>query len=118
VLLNLQDDWQSGARAVFLVLDAMVLIVSLFVLVLAYQVRRGRLWAWIVSLVVLPFATLFGALMVLITVVGHSVPWAGTGLVVSAVAAMLTLTVPRTARACFVRKPQPVYAYPGYPPAA
>jgi len=116
VLVNLgQDDWDSGARAVFLVLNSIVLVFGLLVMALAYQVRRGRQWAWILSLVLLPFALLFGGLMLLITVLGHAVPWAGAGVVVSCVAALLTLTVPRAARDYFLRKPAPVGAVPGYP---
>ena len=116
VLVNLeQDDWNSGARAVFLVLNSFVLVFGLFILVLAYHVRRGRLWAWILSLVLLPFALLFGGLMLLITVVGSAVPWAGGGVVLACVAALLTLTVPRAARGYFLRKPAPMGAVPGYP---
>jgi hypothetical protein len=125
VLVNLsQDDWNSGARAVFLVLNSIVLIFALFILVLAAQVRRGRLWAWITSLVMLPFTLLFGALLLLITVLNHSLPLAGAGVVVASLAALLTLTVPRTARGYFNRRPAPLPAGfgpaypwgPGHPP--
>jgi TRAP-type C4-dicarboxylate transport system permease small subunit len=125
VMVNLsQDDWDSGARAVFLVLNSIVLIFALFILVLAWQVRRGRLWAWIVSLVILPFTILFGALLLLITAVGGAFPLAGIGIVLAAMAALATLTIPRTVRGYFVRKPAPMmpgpvpnYPWgPGYPP--
>jgi hypothetical protein len=122
VLVNLsQDGWSSGARAVFLVLNSIVLAFALFILLLAYHVRRGRLWAWIVSLVLLPFTILFGALLLLITALNGGIPFAGVGVVVAAVAALATLTVPRAARDYFSRKPAwapPVPAWgPGHPPA-
>jgi hypothetical protein len=116
VLMNLsQDDWDTGARAIFLVLNSIVLIFSLFLLVLAYQVRRGRLWAWITSFVMLPPTILFGGILLLITVVGGGVPWAGAGVVVASIAALLTLSVPRAARGYFVRKPAMGVPAPGYP---
>jgi hypothetical protein len=127
VLVNLQqDDWHAGARAVFLVLNSIVLVFALFILLLAYQVRRGRLWAWVVSLVMLPFTILYGALTLLITVLQHDVPLAGGGVLLASVAALLTLTVPRAARGYFLRRPVPVAPWqavpghpwgPGYPPA-
>ncbi|MFI5896277.1 hypothetical protein ACIA5D_39875 [Actinoplanes sp. NPDC051513] len=129
VVMNLaQDDWSGGARAVFLVLNSIVLLFSAFILALGYQVRQGRMWAWIVSLVMMPLSILFGGLMLLITVAGKSVPWAGTGIVLAAAAAMLILTAPRTARDYFTRKMgqarPPAWAgvpgqpwMPGQPPA-
>jgi hypothetical protein len=129
VLVNLsQDDWDSGARAVFLVLNSIVLAFALFILLLAYQVRRGRLWAWVVSLVLLPFTVLFGGLLLLITILNGGIPWAGVGVVAASVGAMLTLTVPRPARDFFLRKPLPATPWQsaavpgdrwgsGYPPA-
>ncbi|MBF9131135.1 hypothetical protein I0C86_19535 [Plantactinospora sp. S1510] len=108
VLVNLaQDDWSSGARAVFLVLNAIVLVFALLVLVLAHQVWHGRLWAWIGSLVMLPFTILFGGLLLLITVLHGGVPLAGAGVVAASVAALLALTGPRMARGYFLRKPAP-----------
>jgi hypothetical protein len=108
VIMNMrQDDWNPGARAVFLVLNAFVLLFGLFILLLAALVQRGRLWAWITGIVMLPFTLLFGGIMLLIAVLGHSVPWAGAGLAVASVVALLALTVPRTARAYFVRRPAP-----------
>jgi hypothetical protein len=121
MLVNLgQDNWGSGARAMFLVLNSIVLIFALFLLVLAYQVRQGRLWAWIVSLVMLPFTILFGGLLLLITAFNGGVPLAGAGVVVASLAALLILTVPRTVRGYLVRKPAPVAslqagAVPGHP---
>ncbi|MCO8275984.1 hypothetical protein M1L60_35940 [Actinoplanes sp. TRM 88003] len=116
VILNLsQDHWSAGARGVFLVLNSIVLIFALFLLVLAYQVRRGRTWAWIVSLVMLPFTILFGGLLTLITAGGGAFPFAGAAVVTSALAALLTLTIPRSARAYFLAKPPPPippYPYP------
>ncbi|MCY1142050.1 hypothetical protein OWR29_28995 [Actinoplanes sp. Pm04-4] len=114
VILNLQqDDWDAGARGIFLVLNAIVLIFALFTLVLAHQTRRGRLWAWIVALILLPFAFLFGALMTLITAVGGAFPLAGAALIACSLAALLALTVPRSARAYFLTKPAP--SMPPYP---
>jgi FtsH-binding integral membrane protein len=121
VVVNLgQDSWSSGARAMFLMLNSIVLIFALFILVLAFQVRRGRMWAWIVSLVMLPFTLLFGGLLLLITVLSDGVPLAGAGVAAASLAALLTLTVPRTARDYFLRKPVPVApmpagAFPGHP---
>jgi O-antigen/teichoic acid export membrane protein len=113
VLNNLrQDGWDSGARAVFLVLNSIVLLFALFLLLLAYQVGRGRMWAWITSLVMLPFTILFGSLLLLITALNGAIPWAGTAVVAAAVAAIVTLIV---ARNHFLRPPAPP-AYPVYPP--
>jgi hypothetical protein len=121
VVVNLrQHGWDTGARAVFLVLNSIVLLGALFVLLLAYQVFRGRLWAWITTLVVLPFTMLFGSLLLLITALNDRVPWAGTGVVVASVAALFGVTVPRSVRDHFLRKPAaavPAYPWPGYPPA-
>jgi hypothetical protein len=110
VVSNLrQDDWDAGARAIFLVLNSIVLVVALFILLLAYHVGRGRMWAWITSLVILPFTILFGGLLLLITVLGGAIPLAGTGVVAASLAAIVTLIV---ARGYFLRRP----AYPAYPP--
>jgi hypothetical protein len=129
VLVNLsQQGWSSGARSVFLVLNSIVLAFALFILLLAHQVRRGRMWAWVVSLVLLPFTILFGGLLLLITVLNGGVPWAGVGVVAASVGAMVTLTMPRPARDYFLRKPLPATRWqpgavpgqqwgPGYPPA-
>jgi hypothetical protein len=116
VIVNLrQDDWDSGARAVFLVLNSIILIVALFILLLASQVWRGRLWAWITSLVVLPFTILFGGLLLLITAVGGDIPFAGIGVVAASIAGILGLTVPRSVRRYFLRRPAPVPTVPAYP---
>lgn len=124
VVVNLGlDDWDSGARAVFLVLNGIVLAFSLLLLVLAYQVWRGRPWAWITSLVILPFTILYGGLLLLVTVVNGAVPWAGAGVAGAALAALMVLTVPRTVRGYFQRKPIPTATQapgsqePMYPPA-
>jgi hypothetical protein len=116
VVVNLrQDDWDSGARVVFLVLNSFVLMVALFILLIAYHVGRGRLWAWITSLVVLPFTILFGALLLLITTLNGDIPWAGAGVVGASLAAVLAATVPRTVRNHFLRRRPPVPAVPAYP---
>lgn len=108
VIVNLsQDGWDTGARAVFLGLNTIVLIFALFALVLAHQVRQGRLWAWIVSLIMLPFTALVGGLLLLITAVGGAFPFAGSAVVAASLAALLALTVPRSARAYFLAKPPP-----------
>jgi hypothetical protein len=118
VAVNLgQDRWSPGARAVFLVLNSFVLLFGLFVVLLGDQVRRGRTWAWITGLVTLPFTILFGALLLLITVLGGAIPWAGAGVVLVAVAALITLSAPRATRAYFTRgraRPAPAGAVPGY----
>ncbi|GIM90804.1 hypothetical protein Ato02nite_025970 [Paractinoplanes toevensis] len=106
VAVNLgQDQWSSGARAVFLVLNSFVLVFGLFVLLLGDQVRRGRTWAWITGLVMLPFTILFGVVLLLITALSGAVPWAGAGVVLVAVAALITLSAPRATRAYFTRGP-------------
>jgi hypothetical protein len=118
VLMNLgQDGWDPGSRLIFLVLNSIVLVFALFILVLAYHVRRGRFWAWIVSIVMLPFTILFGGMLLLITILNGAIPVAGIGVLASAVAALVVVTVPRTFRAYFLRKPAPLPAgaVPGYP---
>ncbi|GAB2606132.1 hypothetical protein Aab01nite_01080 [Paractinoplanes abujensis] len=102
-----QDDWEAGARGVFLVLNGISLVFAAFFLVLADQVRRGRMWAWIAGLIMLPFAFLFGALMLVITATGGGLPWFGASLVVAGVAAFVTLLVPRAARDFFNRPAVP-----------
>ena len=110
-----QDGWNPGARAVFLVLNAIMLLFGIFVLVLAACAQRGQLWAWITSMVVLPFMLLFGGIMLLIAVLGHAFPWAGGGLAVAAVAARLALTVPRACRDYFLRRGRmPMVTQGGY----
>ncbi|GIF21531.1 hypothetical protein BJ973_005024 [Actinoplanes tereljensis] len=117
VAVNLsQDQWSAGARGVFLVLNSFVLLFGLFVLLLGDQVRRGRTWAWITGLVILPFTILFGALLLLITALSGAIPWAGAGVVLVATAALITLTAPRATRAYFARTPAhpaPVQAWSG-----
>ncbi|MEV6596900.1 hypothetical protein AB0M36_08570 [Actinoplanes sp. NPDC051346] len=121
VLVNLSEDgWSSGARAIFLVLNSITLVFSVFLLVLADQVRRGRMWAWIVSLVMLSFTILFAGLALLITVVNGGFPLLGAGVVAASLGALLVLTVPRTVRGYILRKPVPAGpmragAAPGYP---
>jgi hypothetical protein len=118
VIVNLsQDGWSTGSRTVFLVLNGIVLACALFILVLAYHVWRGKMWAWIMSLVAMPIAMLFGGLMLLITAVGGAFPVAGIGVVATSAATILLLTVPRKARDYFLRPPSPQYAgaVPGQP---
>jgi hypothetical protein len=116
VVVNLEHDWSSGARAVFLFLNSIVLLFGLFILVLAYHLRRGRMWAWITSLVMLPFTMLFGGLLLLITAVGGGIPLAGSAIVAFSLAALLTLSIPRTARAYFTRRlTPPPLPYPPMP---
>jgi hypothetical protein len=118
VFFNLrQDDWDSGARTVFLALNAGVLAFALFTLLLAYQVWRGRQWGWIVSLVLLPIMLLFGGLLLLITVLNGDVPLAGIGVVAASLGALITLAAPRAVRDYFLRKPVPAVPYPGPVPA-
>ncbi|GAB1639981.1 hypothetical protein [Krasilnikovia sp. MM14-A1259] len=122
-----QRGWTPGARGVFLLLNSFVLIFGVFLLVLAYQVRRGRLWAWIVSLVILPLTALFGGLTLLIAILSHDVSWGGAAVALVSVAALVTLTISRSGRDYFVSKPPPAvpmhagpvgYPWgPGHPPA-
>jgi hypothetical protein len=114
VIMNArQAGWEPAARGVFLVLNAFVLLFGLFVLLLAALVQRGQLWAWITGIVVLPFLMLFGGIMLLIAVLGHAVPWAGGGLVVASVAALLAITVPRSGRDYFLRRRVPAVTVSG-----
>jgi hypothetical protein len=121
VLVNLgQDGWDAGARAVFLVLNSIVLVFAVFILVLAYHVRRGRMWAWIVSLVMLPFTILFGGLLLLITALRGEAPLAGAGIVAASLAGLLVVAGSRTLRGYVLRRPVPAVplpagAVPGYP---
>ncbi|MBL7259518.1 hypothetical protein [Paractinoplanes lichenicola] len=102
-----QDDWSSGARGVFLVLNGISLLFAAFFLVLADQVRRGRMWAWIGSLIMLPFAFLYGALMLVIEATSDRVPWSGGGIALAAVVAFIMLLAPRDARDFFNRPAVP-----------
>jgi hypothetical protein len=59
-------------------------------------------------------------MLLLITILNGAIPFAGVGVLAAAVAALVVLTVPRTFRAYFLRKPNPpaplhAGAVPGYP---
>ncbi|GIE29561.1 hypothetical protein Ait01nite_026060 [Actinoplanes italicus] len=106
------DGWSTGARTVFLVLNAIPFAVSVFFLPLAYQLLRGRSWAWVTAIVLVSLSTAIGTFMLLITVTSGGFPLGpvmfGVPLVV-----LLGLIVPRSVRA-FFSKPAPV-PYPTYP---
>jgi hypothetical protein len=122
-----REGWTDGARSMFLFLNSIVLVFGLFVLVLAYQMRRGRMWAWIVGLVLLPVTLLYGIVLTLVTALAAvgDVPWSGGGVVVTSLAALVALSVPRSVRNYFVPKPAPLpggaypvhHWVPGHPPA-
>ena len=116
ITTNLVDDtWSSGARGMFLVLNAIVLTFSVLIVVLGYLVRDGRLWAWVTSLVLMPFAVLAAALLTLITIAGDGVPWLGAGMVAVASAALIALTAPRRAGQFFTTGPAPAAGHPAPP---
>jgi hypothetical protein len=75
---------------------------------LADQVRRGRMWAWIASFPILIVTLLVGSLLTLVTAVGGRFPIAGAAILLSALAALLTLSVPRETRDYFTHKPAAV----------
>ena len=116
VTTNLMDDsWGSGARGVFLVLNAVVLAFSVFVVVLGRLVHRGRMWAWVTSLVLMPFVVLAAGLVTFLMVLADGAPWPGAAVVAAALAALVALTAPRGARRFFTATPAP--AAPAYPAA-
>jgi hypothetical protein len=106
------DGWSAGARTVFLVLNAIPFAVSVFFLPLAYQLLRGRSWAWITAIVLVSLSTAIGTFTLLITVTSGGSPLGalmfGVPLLV-----LLGLIVPRSVRTFFSR-PAPV-PYPTYP---
>ncbi|MEU8664168.1 hypothetical protein [Actinoplanes philippinensis] len=108
------DGWSTGTRAVFLALNAIPLGVSVFYVPLAYQITRGRPWAWVTAIVLISLTTVAGAFMMLIMIVGGS-PLLGLVWFFGPLAVLLGLTVPRSVRAFFPRRPQPV-PYAPYPP--
>jgi hypothetical protein len=105
VALNLADSsWEPGARAVFLVLNAITLALSTVYLVLAYYLRRGRLWAWITAIVFLSLTVVLGGLVLLGELASNRAPFTGLIIVVPALAILFALTMSRAARQFFTHQ--------------
>ena len=105
VAINLtQSGWDPGARTVFLVLNAITLGISALDLVLAHHLRRGRLWAWITTIVLLSMTVLLGGLVLIGELATGDAPLIGLAIVVPTLALLFALTVPRTARGFFTRQ--------------
>jgi hypothetical protein len=105
VASNLSDaSWDAGARAVFLVLNAIGFVFSALYLVLAYHLWRGRLWAWITAIVLLSLTVAVGGLVLLGDLTSNEPPWVALIIAVPAVVMLLALTVSGTARRFFTRR--------------
>ncbi|GAA4965876.1 hypothetical protein [Actinoplanes utahensis] len=99
--------WPTGGRTMFLALNAIPLALSVFYVFLAFQLTRGRSWAWIAAIVLATLTTVVGAFMLLIALLGGSSPLLGLAMFAVPLAVLLGLTVPRPVRAFFARKPAP-----------
>ncbi|WP_433796734.1 hypothetical protein [Actinoplanes sp. CA-252034] len=108
------DEWSTGARAMFLILNVIPLAVSIFFLPLAYQLDRGRPWAWVTAIVLVSLTTIVGAFMLLVMLAAGSV-LLGLAMFLAPLAVLLGLTVPRSVRGFFPRRPEPA-PYAPYPP--
>jgi hypothetical protein len=108
------DEWSSGARTMFLLLNAIPIAVSVFFLPLAHQLIRGRSWAWITAVILVALACVIGALALVIMIV-NGLPWLGLVMFGAPVGVLLGLTVPRSVRAFYDSKPPPPPSYPTYP---
>ncbi|MFC4068261.1 hypothetical protein [Actinoplanes subglobosus] len=108
------DEWSTGSRTVFLVLNAIPFALSVFLLPLAFQLVRGRMWAWVTALVLVSLATLIGSFALLVSFSLDGFPFLGLAMFVLPLAVLLGLVVPREVRAYFTARPAPA-AYSGYP---
>jgi hypothetical protein len=82
-------------------------------LVLAYFLWRGKLWAWITGITMLALAMPWGAIWLLVQLVDGGFPWLGLAVLVPALGLLLAMTVPGSARRFFFRKP--AYSVPATP---
>jgi hypothetical protein len=109
------SEWTAGARAMFLILNAVPFAVSVFYLPLAFQLLRGRVWARVTAIVLVALTSIGGILMLLISLTADGFPFLGLAMFVVPVVVLLGLTVPRPVRAYFDTRPAPA-PYPMYPP--
>jgi hypothetical protein len=114
------SEWSVGARAMFLLLNAIPFAVSVFCLPLAYLLLRGRLWSWITAVVLVTLSSLVGGLTLLVTLIGDGSPLPGLAIFGVAVGVLLGLVVPGSVRAFFVGQPTlaPFPTFPGHGPWA
>jgi hypothetical protein len=104
VVRTLADDsWDGGARTVFLVLNAMTLLVAGVYLTAAYHIWRGRTWAWITAITLLTVTLLYGAVLLIPSLITGEIPWPGAAVALPALALLLMLVVPRSVRAYFTK---------------
>lgn len=108
------DGWSTGARAAFLILNAIPFAASVFLLPLAYQLLQGRTWAWVTAIVLVSMATLIGSFVLLAASGLGGFSFLGLASFALPLAVLLGLVVPREVRAYFTARPAPA-AYPGYP---
>ncbi|MFC7534110.1 hypothetical protein [Actinoplanes sp. GCM10030250] len=112
VPLTLADDkWSSGAKSAFLVLNVIAALFSIFMLVLAQALWRGRMWAWVTLIVLVSLAIPVGAIFLLPQLIAGEFPWVGLAIVVPSLGLLLALTVPPSARRYILRKPAQPVAY-------
>jgi hypothetical protein len=108
------DEWSTGARAMYLILNTIPFAVSIFLLPLAWQLIRGRSWAWITAVVLVSLATIVGAFLLLVGLATGEFPFIGLASFGLPLAVLLGLTVPPSVRAFFNGRPAPA-PYPMYP---
>jgi hypothetical protein len=104
VALNLADDsWSAGGRSVFLVLNVLTLLIAGAYLTAAYHIWRGRAWAWITAITLLTLTTLYGAVLLIPSLIMGEFPWLGAGVFGPAAALLALLVIPRSTRAYFTK---------------
>ncbi|MEU4156436.1 hypothetical protein [Actinoplanes sp. NPDC026670] len=98
-------DWATGPLMMYLFLNAIPVAASVFLLPLAYQVVRGRSWAYFTAIVLASMAVPFGALMLVVSLTADGFPFLGFAMFAAPLAVLLGLTLPPSVRAFFARKP-------------
>ncbi|BEL06259.1 hypothetical protein Q0Z83_044500 [Actinoplanes sichuanensis] len=104
-------DWADGPLMMYLFLNAIPVAASVFLLPLAYQLVRGRSWAYITAIVLVTMGCVFGALMLLAALAADGLPLLGLVMFTAPVAVLLGLIIPSSVRAFFADKPAPA-SYP------
>ncbi|MEU4423371.1 hypothetical protein AB0F81_22320 [Actinoplanes sp. NPDC024001] len=94
----------DAARILYVGLNAITVLFSLFVLLLAWFLWQGRQWAWITCMPLLGLAALWGGIMLLPPLVDGKFPGAGLTVLAVAVGMLLALTAPASARRFFTRR--------------